>query len=184
MKIEELGIQGLWLLTSPVHVDERGIFREWFRANDIEKKLGRKFETQQANISSSSRNVIRGIHYSLGEHGQGKLITCVSGAIWDVVVDLRSDSPSFKQWIGTTLDSGTGQALLISEGLGHGFLSLADDTLVSYLMTSPYSPNEEHGINPFDPDLCISWPNINPIMSLKDKNAPFLKTLENERRLP
>ena len=184
MKIEELAIEGLWLITSPVHQDNRGFFREWFKSSEIESKIGRKFDVQQANISSSSIDVIRGIHYSLGENGQGKLVTCVSGSIWDVVVDLRSESPTFKQWVGVALDSKNGQALLVSEGLGHGFVSLEDNSLVAYLVTSPYSPSEEHGVNPLDPDLSISWPTENPKISIKDKNAQSLSTLEKAGLLP
>jgi dTDP-4-dehydrorhamnose 3,5-epimerase len=184
MKAKNLGIEGLWLLTFPIYTDDRGFFREWFKVSDIERELGRKFETKQANISSSDEGVLRGIHFSLGLKGQGKLVTCVTGAIWDVVVDLRKDSPTFRQWVGTSLDSKKGEVLFISEGLGHGFQSLEDNSTVTYLLTSPYSPNVEHEVNPFDPELAISWPLEKSILSEKDKLASSLQNLNDAGLLP
>jgi dTDP-4-dehydrorhamnose 3,5-epimerase len=184
MEVRNLGIKGLWLLTFPVHTDNRGSFREWFRAKEIEEKLGRKFETMQGNISSSNKGVLRGIHFSLGIEGQGKLVTCVSGSIWDVVVDLRLNSPTYKDWVGTHLDSKRGEVLFISEGLGHGFQSLEDNSNVTYLLTSPYSPNVEYDLNPFDPELGISWPLVNPVLSKKDTQARSLQNLKDAGLLP
>ncbi len=177
MKVRNLGIEGLWLLTFPVHTDNRGFFREWFKANEIERELGRKFETMQANISTSDKGVLRGIHFSLGGEAQGKLITCISGSIWDVIVDLRKESPTFRKWVGIHLDSKNGEAIFISEGLGHGFQSLEDNSTVSYLLTSPYTPEVEHELNPFDPELNISWPISKSIMSKKDLSAPSMQGL-------
>ena len=105
MKIKELGIKGAWLAHSPIHHDRRGYFREWFKEADIETTIGRNFEVQQANISSSNKGVLRGIHYSLTPNGQGKWITCISGVIWDVVVDLRPSSSTFKKWLGIELNA-------------------------------------------------------------------------------
>ena len=184
MKARNLGIEGLWLLTFPIHIDNRGSFREWFKASEIERELGRKFETVQANISSSDKGVLRGIHFSLGLEGQGKLVTCVSGSIWDVVVDLRKDSPTFRHWVGTSLDSKKGDVLFISEGLGHGFQSLEENSTVTYLLTSPYSPDVEYELNPFDPELAISWPLNKSILSEKDKLAGSLQSLNDAGLLP
>lgn len=175
MKIEELGIKGAWIARSPMHEDYRGYFREWFRAGEIEMALGRGFDVQQGNISSSKKGVLRGIHYSLAKEGQGKWITCVSGSIWDVVVDIRPFSPTYKKWIGTVLNSNSGDALFISEGLGHGFISLEDNSTVVYLLTSKYSPSEEFEIHPLDPELGITWPLENPFLSLRDGTAPTLQ---------
>lgn len=184
MKAKNLGMEGLWLFTFPIHTDGRGFFREWFKTSDIEREIGRKFETMQANISSSNKGVLRGIHFSLGLEGQGKLVTCVSGAIWDVVVDLRKDSSTFRQWVGTSLDSSKGEVLFISEGLGHGFQSLEDNSAVTYLLTSPYSPEVEYELNPFDLELDISWPLEKSIMTEKDKSAPSLQSLNDAGLLP
>ena len=175
MEIEELGIKGAWIARSPIHKDDRGYFREWFKAKEIEIALGRSFVVQQGNISSSNKGVLRGIHYSLAKGGQGKWITCISGSVWDVVVDIRPFSSTYKKWIGTELNSNSGDALFISEGLGHGFISLEDNSTVAYLLTSKYSPAEEFAIHPLDSELAITWPLENASLSLKDASAPSLR---------
>lgn len=184
MEIEKLAIEGAWIGRSAVHTDGRGLFREWFKAGDVETITGGKFKVAQANLSVSHEGVLRGIHYSTAPSGQGKWITCVFGSIWDVVVDLRPKSKTYKKWIGLSLTGSSGDVLYISEGLGHAFLSLEDNSVVSYLLTSPYSPNDEYEIDPFDPDINIAWPNSNPQMSPKDATAPNLATRFAEGRLP
>ena len=177
MEIKELGIGGCWLSYSPIHADNRGNFREWFRADGIENTIGRGFEVRQANLSVSSKNTIRGIHFSKAKSGQGKWVTCASGSIWDVVVDIRPTSLTFGKWIAIELSADSGQSLFISEGLGHGFLSLAESSVVVYLLNSQYKPEEEFGIHPLDNDLAISWPTNNPIISKKDAAAPGFNTI-------
>lgn len=184
MELEKLSIEGAWIGRSAIHEDHRGSFREWFKAEEIERVIGKKFSVAQANFSQSSRGVIRGIHYSLALAGQGKWVSCMSGSIWDVVVDIRPSSPTFKSWIGVNLRGDTGEALYISEGLGHGFISLEENTVVTYLLTSPYSPEEEFEINPMDPDLAITWPGVEHVLSAKDASAPTLQDRLNEKRLP
>ena len=171
MKIKELGITGVWLAQFPSHHDERGVFREWFKDEELMKSLGRSFDVQQANLSCSAIGVIRGIHYSLSEKGQGKCITCVTGSIWDVVVDIRPSSPTFKKWIGIELNGVNGDALFVSEGLGHGFQALQDNSVVAYLLTSKYSQSDEYALNPLDPELGISWPIASHVLSTKDSDA-------------
>ena len=175
MEIKEVGIMGAWLAQSPLHVDTRGYFREWFKSDVIENILGRGFTVEQANISSSNKGVLRGIHYSLAIEGQGKWITCISGSIWDVVVDIRPSSPTFKKWIGIELNANSGDSLFVSEGLGHGFISLEDNSVVAYLTTSKYSPDDEHEIHPLDPQIGIAWPIANPLLSAKDGSALTLQ---------
>jgi dTDP-4-dehydrorhamnose 3,5-epimerase len=184
VEIEKLGIEGAWFARSPVHSDSRGSFREWFKSTDVENAIGRSFEVVQSNISYSGNNVLRGIHYSMAPSGQGKWITCLSGSIWDVVVDIRPNSPTYKKWLGFTLDGTSGDALFISEGLGHGFLSLENNSIVSYLLTSPYSPLEEYEINPLDPELGITWPRSNFQMSPKDSGAPTMNSRKESGQLP
>jgi dTDP-4-dehydrorhamnose 3,5-epimerase len=184
VKIQELAIKGAWITESPVHTDNRGLFREWFKAEACEEATGRAFNVLQANISHSHQGVLRGIHYSLAPGGQGKWVSCVSGSIWDVVVDIRPSSPTFKNWLGVPLHSQSGQSLFISEGLGHGFIALEDNTAVSYLLTSPYSPHEEYVISPFDPDLAIAWPTSSPQMSIKDLGASSLMEMFTAGMLP
>lgn len=175
MDIEELGIKGAWIARSPVHHDDRGYFREWFKREELELATGFDFGVKQANISTSNTGVLRGIHYSLAKDGQGKWVTCVSGSIWDVIVDIRPASPTFKQWIGIELTGASGDAIFVSGGLGHGFISLQDNSTVAYLLTSKHSPQEEFEISPLDPDLGISWPLTILHLSDKDKLAPTLR---------
>jgi len=175
MDIEELGIKGAWIARSPVHHDDRGYFREWFKREELELATGFDFDVKQANISTSNTGVLRGIHYSLAKDGQGKWVTCVSGSIWDVIVDIRPASPTFKQWIGIELTGASGEAIFVSGELGHGFISLQDNSTVAYLLTSKYSPQEEFEISPLDPDLGISWPLTILHLSDKDKLAPTLQ---------
>lgn len=175
MEIEELGIKGVWIARSAIHNDDRGYFREWFKEVEIEVAIGRQFDVQQANISSSNKGVLRGIHYSIAKEGQGKWITCISGSIWDVVVDIRQSSPTFMKWVGVDLKANSGDSLFISEGLGHGFVSLEDNSTVAYLLTSQYSPSEEFEIHPLDSDLAITWPLEQLFLSAKDEAAPTLQ---------
>jgi len=179
MKLTPLGIDGAWLGSSKVWRDERGYFREWFKVEEIAQATGMKFDVAQANLSVSKAGVVRGIHYSLSPKGQGKLVTCVSGKIKDVIVDLRTNSPTFGNSVECVLEGGSGDFLLIGPGLGHGFASLEDRTVVTYLLTSSYSPEEEFEINALDPDLAINWgiKQYEMNLSLRDSSAPKLSEL-------
>jgi dTDP-4-dehydrorhamnose 3,5-epimerase len=185
MEIIPLGIQGAWLAESPVWSDDRGFFREWFKSTDVKYATDRDFGIEQANISLSSKGTLRGIHYSIAPRGQAKWITCVSGSIKDVIVDIRPDSKSFGQWIEVDLSGESGKAVLISEGLGHGFLALEDNTAVAYLVSTPFSPEHEFEINPLDKKIGINWcMDLNALkISEKDKNAPTLAERLAEGRL-
>ena len=186
MEITALGIEGSWLAQSPLWSDQRGFFREWFKSDDIEKMTGRSFGTEQANISQSSKGTVRGIHYSIAEKGQAKWITCVTGSIRDFVVDIRPSSSTFGKWIEIELTADSGKAVLIGEGLGHAFVSLEDKTTVAYLVSTPFSPNDEFEINPLDPEIGINWGlDIADLkISDKDKNAPTLAERLSEGKLP
>lgn len=183
MEIKELAIEGAWIAHSPTHTDSRGAFREWFKDEEIENTTGRRFVVSQANISTSNKGVIRGIHYSLTDEGQGKWITCISGSIWDVVVDIRPSSRTFKKWVGIELNALNGTSVFISESLGHGFISLEDNSTVAYLLTSDYSPTEEFEIHPLDPELGIIWPLKNTLLSPKDAAAPTLQQQLSDGKL-
>lgn len=176
MELTPLGIEGAWLAQSPVWSDHRGFFREWFKNEDISKATGRNFIVEQANISSSIKGTVRGIHYSLAPKGQAKWVTCVSGLIKDVIVDIRPNSKTFGKWIEVELSGASGKAVLVGEGLGHGFISLADVSTVVYLVSSPFSAVEEFEVNPLDPAVGIDWglPISKLKISDKDKNAPTL----------
>ncbi len=186
MNIIELEINGAFVAESKVFKDERGFFREWFKSEDIKNVTSRDFGIEQANISLSSRGTLRGIHYSLAPRGQAKWITCVSGSIKDVIVDIRPDSKSFGQWIEVELRGDSGKAVFISEGLGHGFLALEDNTAVAYLVSTPFSPTYEFEINPLDVKIGINWGiDLKELkISDKDKNAPTLAARLIEGKLP
>lgn len=186
MELKPLGIEGAWLATSPVWADERGSFREWFKSADILAATGLDFSVAQANLSESKRGVARGIHYSLAPMGQAKWVTCVTGAIKDVIVDIRPSSPTYGKYVAVDLVGGDGQVLLIGVGLGHGFVSMIDGSTVAYLVTSPFSPTEEFEINPLDPALRIDWglPVGELLLSPKDAAAPTLAERKSEGRLP
>ena len=189
MSIKALGIHGAWIIESKIWEDERGFFREWFKHSPILSQTKFDFSVKQANLSISKRGTLRGIHYSLTANGQSKLVTCAAGQILDLIVDLREDSPTFKKFITLELDGKTGDSVLIGQGLGHAFLSLEDNSVVTYLLDSPYSPGEEYEINPFDVELAINWPLERlgigiPIMSAKDQNAPTLAFQATQKKLP
>ena len=185
MELTPLDIEGAWLAESPMWCDDRGFFREWFKTEDINKATGRSFIVEQANISSSTKGTVRGIHYSLAEKGQAKWVTCVSGLIKDVIVDIRPNSKTFGKWIEVELSGTSGNAVFIGEGLGHGFVSLVDLSTVAYLVSSPFSPTEEFEINPLDPALGIDWGlSLSELkISKKDQNAPTLADRFAEGRL-
>lgn len=186
MKLTPLGIEGAWLAESPVHADERGFFREWFKSSDVLAATGIDFGVQQANISSSARGVVRGIHYSLAPAGQAKWVTCVSGLIRDVIVDIRPGSDTYGKHEVVELSGVSGRAVLIGARLGHGFVSIADGSTVAYLLSSPYSPGDEYEINPLDPELGIDWVLSGSELKLspKDQAASSLMERLGEGKLP
>jgi dTDP-4-dehydrorhamnose 3,5-epimerase len=179
MPFQPLSIEGAWVFAPQIHEDSRGSFLESFRLDEIKSKLGRDFAVKQVNQSTSAKGVIRGIHSSKTPPGQAKYITCPAGAIWDVVVDLRPASQTFGEWEAIELSASNAKAVLISEGLGHGFLSLEDGSVASYLCNEVYEPNLEFGINPLDKDLAIDFQSRleaigipDGILSKKDSDAP------------
>lgn len=186
MNIESIGIDGAWLATSPVWADDRGSFREWFKAADVEAVTGIDFSVAQANLSESKRGVLRGMHYSLAPIGQAKWVTCVTGAIRDVIVDIRPGSATYGKSEFVDLVGGDGRVVLIGAGLGHGFVSMVDGSTVAYLVTSPFSPTEEFEFNPLDPALAIDWglPIGELLLSPKDRVALTLAERLVEGKLP
>ena len=186
MKVTPLEIYGAWLIESPVFCDERGLFREWFKSEAVEECAGGKFEIAQANVSLSSKGTLRGIHYSMAPKGQAKWVTCVAGSIKDVIVDIRPRSSTFGEWIEVELSGDTGKAVFISEGLGHGFLALEDNTVVSYLVSTSFSALDEYEINPLDQKIGINWGLTSELMKIseKDRMAPTLSEQFSRGKLP
>lgn len=184
MDFQELDIPGAWVFTPTLHTDDRGVFLESFTSSSLEQATGRSLELAQANISQSKKGAVRGIHYALLPPGQAKYIQCVSGSVYDVVVDIRVGSPTFGQWTAVTLDAVERKSVFISEGLGHGFAALEDNTTLAYFCSTPYTPSREFGISPLDPDLAISWPVPKIVISDKDKSALSLRAAQERELLP
>jgi dTDP-4-dehydrorhamnose 3,5-epimerase len=183
--MDALDVAGAWVLTPRIHRDGRGSFLEWFRESEFHADLGYRMDVAQANCSVSRRGVIRGIHFSEVPPGQAKYVTCASGAIMDVVVDLRVGSPGFGRWQAVQLDDEARRALYIAEGLGHAFVALSDQATVLYLCSTAYAPAREHGIHPLDPAIGIAWPaDIETVLSDKDEAAPSLSEAQNAGLLP
>lgn len=183
--MERTGIDGAWTFTPRVYQDNRGSLSEWFRATELLRDFGYRFELAQANCSVSRRGVIRGIHFTEVPPGQAKYVVCASGAILDVVVDVRVGSPTFRRWEAVRLDDETRRSVFIAEGLGHGFAAITAEATVMYLCSTPYAPGIEHGVNPLDPALGITWPEmIEPILSEKDAVAPTLDEAQRAGLLP
>jgi dTDP-4-dehydrorhamnose 3,5-epimerase len=183
--MDELDIEGAWVFTPRIHRDGRGHFLEWFSDAGFRADLGHGLDLAQANYSVSRRGVIRGIHFSDVPPGQAKYVTCASGAIIDVVVDIRAGSPGFGRWAAVRLDDQNHRALYIGEGLGHGFAAVSDQATVLYLCSTPYAAGREHGVNPLDPAIGIDWPrDVEPVLSDKDGAAPSLAQAQAAGLLP
>ncbi|MEV8096707.1 dTDP-4-dehydrorhamnose 3,5-epimerase [Kitasatospora sp. NPDC085879] len=174
MKFRELAIEGAFEITPQLHGDPRGLFTEWYRFDRLAERVGHPLRLAQGNLSVSARGVVRGIHFADVPPGQAKYVTCVRGAVLDVVVDLRVGSPTFGRWEGVRLDDTDRRAVYVPEGLGHGFCALTDDATLSYLCSETFNPVGEHGVHPLDPDLRIEWPAEQPQLSARDAAAPSL----------
>jgi dTDP-4-dehydrorhamnose 3,5-epimerase len=183
--VRPLSIEGSWVITPVQHGDERGVFLEWFQTDQLAAVVGHRPAWKQANCSVSRRGTLRGIHFADVPPGQAKYVTCLHGAVLDVVVDLRVGSPTFGRWDSALLDGTDRRAVYLAEGLGHGLMALTDEATVGYLCSEPYAPGREHGLNPFDPALGIAWPEgIEPVLSAKDADAPTLSEAADQGRLP
>ncbi|NHC16307.1 dTDP-4-dehydrorhamnose 3,5-epimerase [Motilibacter deserti] len=186
MDIRELKVPDAYEITPVQHKDDRGVFLEWFREARFVEAVGHPLDLRQANCSVSSRGTLRGIHFADVPPSQAKYVTCLRGAVLDVVVDIRTGSPAFGTWDSVRLDDVDRRAIYLSEGLGHAFVALTDDATVAYLCSEGYSPTREHGISPLDPDLAIKWPAEagEPLLSPKDLAAPTLREAEASGLLP
>ena len=176
-------LQGPSLLTPRVFGDDRGFFFESWNQQAFAAACQAHGQTApgfvQDNHSRSSRGVLRGLHYQLPPHPQGKLVRCVVGEIFDVAVDIRRSSPTFGQWVGAELSSENHQQLWVPAGFAHGFLTLSENAEVLYKTTDFWSKDCEGGIRWDDPELAIHWPldslgGIEPLLAEKDGKAPLM----------
>jgi dTDP-4-dehydrorhamnose 3,5-epimerase len=181
MKLTPTSIPEVIIIEPPVFGDDRGWFMESFNEARFHAELAKLGQTAprpfvQDNHSCSKAGVLRGLHYQLAPHPQGKLVRVVKGAAYDVAVDIRRDSPTFGRWVGVELSAESNRQLWVPEGFAHGFFTLADDTHFLYKTTDYYAKDCERSIAWNDPDIGIEWPDIGvaPILAPKDAQAPRL----------
>lgn len=175
MDIIKTKIDGVYVLIPRVFGDYRGFFMESWSKKTMDE-AGLFYDFVQDNHSLSTvKGTLRGIHFQKGDKSQAKLVRVVTGAVLDVAVDLRHDSPTYKQWVGVELSAENKKQLLIPRGFGHGFVTLTDHVEFLYKADNYYEPEADGGIRWNDPELGVEWGMTNPILSEKDKKNPFLK---------
>lgn len=169
-------LPGVLILECSVFVDERGWFMPGLRQDKFVEAVGGGFRFVQDNFSSSRRGALRGLHYQLPPHAQGKLVQVLRGSAFDAIVDVRRDSPTFRRWAGLKLDAARPRQLWIPPGFAHGCLALEDDTQMLYKLTAGYAPEFEQVIAWDDPDIGIDWPPLDcaRLLSPRDATAPRL----------
>jgi dTDP-4-dehydrorhamnose 3,5-epimerase len=172
MILTPLSIHGAYIIELEKRGDSRGFFARQFCQKELEK-AGVSFQLAQANTSfSADKGTLRGMHYQLGEAAETKIVRCIQGAIWDCVLDLRPDSPTFGQWFGAELSAENRRAMLVPKGCAHGFLSLTEDSEILYLVDAFYTPELERGVRWNDPRFAIEWPFAPNIISERDQKHP------------
>ncbi|MEX2104013.1 MAG: dTDP-4-dehydrorhamnose 3,5-epimerase [Bacilli bacterium] len=175
MNVIETKFSDVYLIEPIVHVDTRGFFMESYNSQTL-KQSGIHYSFIQDNHSFSiEAGTIRGLHYQLDPKAQTKLVSVLSGAIYDVVVDIRKSSPTFGHWLGEVLNEDNKRQLLIPRGFAHGFCTIQPNTQILYKVDEYYSPEYDRGILWNDPALGIDWPTEQPILSDKDQRQPLLK---------
>jgi dTDP-4-dehydrorhamnose 3,5-epimerase len=184
LKIARLSIEGAYVVRPDLRGDARGMFMEWYRFDALTEAVGHPLRLAQANISMSAGGVVRGIHFASVPVGQAKYITCLQGALLDVIVDIRVGSPTFGKWETVRLDEVSRHSVYIEEGLGHGFCALTDNTMIAYLCSAVYDPAAEHTVHALDPAIGIEWPVENPQLSARDQVAPTLEVAAQIGLLP
>ena len=171
MQVQRLAIPDVLLLTPRVFEDERGFFYESFNQKVFDEAVGRPVTFVQDNHSKSAKGVLRGLHYQLPPKAQGKLVRVVRGAVFDVAVDIRRDSPTFGRWVGAELSEANRSQLWIPPGFAHGFLSLHESTEVLYKATDFYAVELERSLRWDDSSVGIQWPTSEVTLSAKDRRA-------------
>jgi dTDP-4-dehydrorhamnose 3,5-epimerase len=185
VEIRKSSVPGAFIIDPQVHSDSRGDFIEWFRSDKLEQASGRPFRLAQSNTSVSRAGVLRGIHFTKNFPGQAKYVTCSQGEVWDYVVDVRHGSPTFGEVDVVVLNASTRRSVFLSEGLGHAFIATKDGSVVNYLVSDVYSPENEFGVNPLDGFLNLELPRgLSVQLSDKDKAAPTLGAAEKSGILP
>lgn len=175
MELIKTDIKDLYIIEPQIFKDNRGWFMESYSAQKFEEKsIDIKF-IQDNHSLSKEKGVLRGLHFQLEPKAQTKLVRCTRGEIYDVAVDLREGSPTYKEWFGTELSAENKKQFLIPKGFAHGFLTLSENTEVQYKVDEYYAPQYDRSIRFDDPEINVDWNIDNPVLSDKDKNAPLLK---------
>jgi dTDP-4-dehydrorhamnose 3,5-epimerase len=177
-KFINLEISGLLLVEPRLFPDERGFFLESYKESEF-KRGGIPYRFVQDNHSQSKKNVLRGLHFQRQPRAQGKLVRVIQGNVWDVMVDLRKNSPTYKRWLGIEVSEENNRMLFIPPGFAHGFVALSEEAHLLYKCTEEYDPVLDAGIRWNDPEIGVEWPVQDPIISDKDKSLPFLRELES-----
>ncbi len=185
---KKISFKGPLIISPNVYQDNRGYFFESWNKNAFDEIVGERIEFVQDNQSKSSIGVLRGLHYQLPPMGQGKLVRATKGSIYDIIVDLRTDSQTFAQWGGVELNEETNNQLWVPIGFAHGFLTLSNYAIVEYKVTNFWSASAEKTLKWNDKDIKIEWPKIKynnsmPILSTKDNSAPQLFELKESGEL-
>jgi dTDP-4-dehydrorhamnose 3,5-epimerase len=175
---KKLSIPDVQLIEPKVFLDGRGFFLETYKHSDF-MQAGIPEHFTQDNYSRSEKRVLRGLHYQKHPHGQGKLVSCVKGSIFDVAVDIRKGSPTYGKWVSAELTEENNHLLFVPAGFAHGFQVLSDFAEVLYKCTTEYYPVADRGILWNDPDIAIHWPLADPLLSVKDTVHPLLKDADN-----
>lgn len=179
MDFKKTNIKGVYIIKLEPRSDERGYFMRIFDEDLIRKGIDR-FSIKQASQAYTKRaGTIRGLHYQKTPKEEAKIVRCVKGKIYDVVVDLRPKSYDYKKWVGVELSEDNHTALYIPKGCAHGLQTLTDDVIVEYLINEEYVPELATGIRYDDPEIAVAWPMRNPILSEKDQSLPLLGARDN-----
>jgi len=181
-----LSVPDSYEITPKQFGDDRGVFLEWYRFDKLADEIGHSIDLAQANTSVSKKGVVRGIHFADIPPSQAKYVTATHGAVLDYVIDIRVGSPTFGKWDSVLLDDVDRRGIYLAEGLGHAFVALTDDATVSYLVTSTFNADREHGINPLDPEVELRFPEEagDLLLSPKDTDAPSLAEAAASGLLP
>ncbi len=175
MNITETNIAGAWLIESTAFQDDRGAFSRLFCLQELASVVGQRAIVQINHSMTHSVGAVRGLHYQKPPHAEMKIVRCLKGRVFDVAVDLRQNSPTFKQWLAVELTPENRQAFVIPEGCAHGFQVLEEDSELLYLHTAFYTPEAEGAVRFDDPSIGVNWPLSPTDLSARDLNHPFIK---------
>ena len=178
MLFTQTDLDGVWLIEARPFADERGSFARTFCVDEMERHALESRFVQHSLSRSASKHTLRGLHYQKEPHREVKLVSCLKGAIWDVALDLRPDSPNYRRWTAAELSAENMRQLYIPQGFAHGFLSLTEDAVVAYLISARFDPEASTGVRFDDPAFAIDWPARPSAISDKDRNWQLLAVTE------